>query len=295
MATGGIEPVAFEPHMLEKDKPDNEILERSWGLRARVDPSVTFEEYVYWAKIERAEEWENNKQYIAERGPVSVGKVITGRFSKGVHHDNKKKLDAAAARSQELQQVAETTDSKEAPRARQASVTAQDEEWKTASRALRTASWGTIFYLITTDILGWSNCPFVFASVGFGPGFALYIVFGLAAALSGWILWQVFLGLDSSRYPMQSFGDTYYRVFGAKSRHFINVTQALQQFMTVAVLILASAQIIAQLSSESICFVACMIIVMVIGMVLGSVRSLQRLGWLCNASVWLNIISFIIM
>lgn len=43
------------------------------------------------------------------------------------------------------------------------------------------------------------------------------------------------------------------------------------------------------------CFMATMIICMVIGIVLGSIRSLQRLGWLCNASVWMNVVSFIIV
>lgn len=40
---------------------------------------------------------------------------------------------------------------------------------------------------------------------------------------------------------------------------------------------------------------AIMIICMVIGIVLGSIRSLQRLGWLCNASVWMNVVSFLIV
>jgi hypothetical protein len=77
--------------------------------------------------------------------------------------------------------------------------------------------------------LTWFQSRFVFASVGYGPGVALYLIFGVAAGFSGWILWQVFLTLDSSRYPMLSFGDTYFRVFGQKSRHFINFAQALCQ------------------------------------------------------------------
>lgn len=105
----------------------------------------------------------------------------------------------------------------------------------------------------------------------------------------------MFLGLDSSRFPLVSYGDIYLRTFGQSTRHFINVTQALCQFMTVAVLVLACAQTFAQLTNSKICFVACMVIVMVIGMVLGLIRSLQRLGWICNLSVWINIVSFIIM
>lgn len=125
-------------------------------------------------------------------------------------------------------------------------------------------------------------------------GVGLYIVFGLAAAASGWMIWKVFLALDSSRYPMQSFGDTYFRIFGPTWRHMINTFQAVQILMTVAVLILANAQIIAQWNAH-LCFIVCMVIIMIVGIVLGSIRSLQRLGWLCNLCVWMNIVSFLIV
>jgi amino acid permease len=97
---------------------------------------------------------------------------------------------------------------------------------------------------------------FVFSSVGYGIGVVLYVIFGLAAATSGWFLYTMFLHLDSSRFPMVSYGDIYLRIFGMKSRHFINVAQALCQFMTVAVLILGCGSTISQLSNESFCFVA---------------------------------------
>ncbi|RAL14160.1 uncharacterized protein BO97DRAFT_387551 [Aspergillus homomorphus CBS 101889] len=276
--------------------PDHQVIhapvrERVYGLDARVDPSVTFEEYVYWAKIERAEEEEANRLYVEERGTLTVGKVIKNRFSKGVHHENKRKQEREAA----AQITHGATDDKKDAATVLASSSSLDPEWKTAARALRTASWGTIFYLITTDILGWSSCPFVYASLGFGPATALYVIFGIAAGVSGYILWQVFLKLDSSRYPMLSFGDTYFRVYGPKARHFINVTQSLQQFMTVSVLILGNGTTLAQLANSKLCFIVCMVIVMVVGMCFGMIRSLQRLGWLTNMSVWLNIVSFIVI
>jgi hypothetical protein len=121
------------------------------------------------------------------------------------------------------------------------------------------------------------------------------VVFGIAAGFSGWILWRVFLGLDSSRYPILSFGDPFFRVYGRTARHFINVTQSLQQFMTVAVLVLGSGQVIAQLSNAKICYIVCFLIFMIVGMICGLMRSLQHVGWLANASVWMNIVSFLIM
>lgn len=171
MATFGIEP-ATEPPLyddLQKAIEKPEIRQRVWGMQARVDPTVTFEEYVYWGKIERAEEHEANRRYIEERGPMTLTKLIKGRFSKGVHYETKKK-EEREARERAVQTTEESAiatvsgDEKKAdgaasPAGDSSSMSVTDEEWKTAARALRTASWGTIFYVITTDILGWSSCP----------------------------------------------------------------------------------------------------------------------------------------
>ncbi|KAJ6784059.1 hypothetical protein PWT90_00346 [Aphanocladium album] len=303
---------------------------REYGIDYRVDPTVSFAEFRYWAQVERAEEREAERLYLERRGPMTLKKLIKSRFSKGVHHENKKmdqhdstrtgpsteekggsEHTGAAGRfknmfksseskdSQERQQGAltapEASADKTAPNVAQgdSSTSSLDEEWKTAARAMRTAGWSSIFFLVTTDILGWSSTPFVFASVGYGTGVALYVVFGIAASLSGLMLWRMFTTMDSSRYPMLSYGDIFFRVFGPTTRHFINVAQSLQQFCTVMVLIFSKGRIISLLAGPNLCFIVCMIIIMAIGMVFGSIRSLQRLGWICNLSVWFNIISFI--
>jgi hypothetical protein len=147
-SAGGIAPIAFEPHMLEADKPSDEIIQRKWGLLARVDPSVTFEEYQYWAKVERAEEREDNQLFIQQRGPRSVKNILMGRFSKGVHHEDKKRAEQAtatqlAAVRGEKGDGAKLNES-ELARVQENPARVSDEEWKTASRALRTASWGTV-------------------------------------------------------------------------------------------------------------------------------------------------------
>ena len=48
--------------------------------------------------------------------------------------------------------------------------TADELERENTSRALRLASWPTVFYLITTDILGPFNAPYAMAQVGWVPG-----------------------------------------------------------------------------------------------------------------------------
>ena len=50
--------------------------------------------------------------------------------------------------------------------------------------------------------------------MGYGPGVACYAVLGVMAAYSGLLLWHLFLKLDSDRFPLRSFGDLGYRIFG---------------------------------------------------------------------------------
>lgn len=125
---------------------------REYGLDYRVDPTVSFFEYRYWAKIEREEERQAEKLFLERRGPMTPKKMIMSRFSKGVHHENKK-MQAQANRDASL---TETTGVSPDGNTSDSSL---EQDWKTASRAMRTAGWGSIFFLVTTDILGWSGCP----------------------------------------------------------------------------------------------------------------------------------------
>lgn len=49
-------------------------------------------------------------------------------------------------------------------------MTPQEEDDARASRALRLAGWLSIFYLITTDILGPFSAPFAISQIGWVPG-----------------------------------------------------------------------------------------------------------------------------
>ncbi|KAM0719427.1 hypothetical protein Q7P37_005332 [Cladosporium fusiforme] len=279
------------------------VQERVWGLAARVDETVTFEEYAFWAKIEREMEREQEIKFRAEHGNRPLLDSIKAKFTSEGRARSKREKEE---RSMALQASVETTVVPVAGEKSTGQVTTSSEtnsddlrptdaEWRTAARAMRTASWGQMFFLITTDILGWSGAPFVFSSVGYGTGVALYIIFGVFASFSGWALWKIFLDLDSSRYPMCSYGDPFLRLFGKRSRHFINVAQCLQQFLTVAVLIMSKSLNISQISHGKLCFSGVMVLVMGIGMISGVIRSLSKIGWLSNASVFLNIANFMII
>lgn len=132
------------------------------------------------------------------------------------------------------------------------------------------------------------------------------------AFYSGLQLWKCFIGLDSPRYPMRNYGDLGFRVFGGWARQIINVLQSAQFFLNVTLLIESNGQGLQQMAAGKngngvlccksshvihsnehpltrVAVVAAEVIFMVCGFFLGQIRTLQRLGFLANLAVWLNV------
>lgn len=107
------------------------------------DSSVTFEEYNYYAQLSRAEE-DTYVDHDRERGWLSL---IFPSKSHGADVATNANIN--------------TSD-------KNVTATISEEEWTNASRALRTATRGAVFYLITTDILGPFGLPYAFATMGWG-------------------------------------------------------------------------------------------------------------------------------
>ncbi|KAE8452521.1 hypothetical protein EG329_000424 [Mollisiaceae sp. DMI_Dod_QoI] len=272
---------------------DNEPVERQM-LHSIHDPSVTFEEYMYYGAITRAEEKVANERYKELAGPRTFKSMIKNRFSKGHQHTEAQSINSPGVDNGSTDEKSGFPNEKTvAPKRNLGNVS--DAEWRTASRAVRTAGWSSIFYLITTDILGPFSVPWAFAQMGYGPGIALYTVFGGFAMYSGFQLWKVFMYLDSDRYPMKTYADCFFRVYGTWARHSVNILQAIQLLLTVSVLILSNGQSISQISKGSLCFIVCLIIFMAAGFVIGQIRTLQRFGWLANFAVWLNLLIIFIV
>ena len=120
------------------------------------DSNITFEEYNYYAEKTREEEKHVESPKLNLRALWS----------------RKTKNDAGAEANGESKQI-NLNLAKEENR-----MQVSDEEWTNASRAFRTASWGAVFYLITTDILGPFAVPYAIGTLGYGPGIALFTVFG---------------------------------------------------------------------------------------------------------------------
>lgn len=123
-------------------------------MRPLHDTSITFEEYHYYALQSRAEEDLNHRtgaNATETRGFLST--LIPGRGPTSEASDEKRRPSAVPDINLSVKE-------------NRAIVT--DEEWTNASRALRTATAGAIFFLITTDILGPFGLPYAFATTGWG-------------------------------------------------------------------------------------------------------------------------------
>lgn len=117
-------------------------------MRKIHDTRVTFEEYHYYAQKTRAEE-DALAEQEGSKGKVGLLQILfptkSGSGAGDAKHSGNYNMSTVEKRAQ---------------------IT--DEEWTNASRALRTATTGAIFYLITTDILGPFGLPYAFASMGWG-------------------------------------------------------------------------------------------------------------------------------
>lgn len=241
------------------------------------DSRVTFEEYFYYAKETRLEE---EKQPLTDYETTFWSLIFPPKSDAGVQPTAKIESEAAAEKT--------------AQPGRKNGAAVSDEEWANASRALRTATRGAVFYLITTDILGPFGLPYAFATMGWGPGIALFTVFAGLAIYSGYLLWDTFMGLDSYQYPIRSFGDLGFRLYGPWMRYLINSLQSIQLLLNVGLIVISNGEALSQVAKFKLCFVICCLVWAIVGFIVGQVRTLQKFGWLANAAVWINLICMFI-
>ncbi|KAG5362267.1 hypothetical protein CJU90_4967 [Yarrowia sp. C11] len=161
-------------------------------------------------------------------------------------------------------------------------------ELAVANMSLRTATWMSVFFLTTTDILGPSSAPWAISQLGWFPGVMLFSVLGGAAVYTGWLIYRMFLKLDSPEFPMKTFGDLALRVYGKGFRWGVDVLQSLQLLCNVAVIILSNGQGLSQIYSP-LCFSVWCIIFMLAGILLGQIKGLSNFSYIANAAIWMNL------
>ena len=130
------------------------------------DPSITIEEYMHYAAITRADDRTHVDVHTDDALKVAGFKSLNP-FAK--------KAEPAVATTTELNEKVVADSS---PDGR---FVISEEEYIQASRAVRTATWGAVFFLITTDILGPFSTAWAFRQMGYGPGAVLYTIFAAFA------------------------------------------------------------------------------------------------------------------
>ncbi|KAI0198814.1 transmembrane amino acid transporter protein-domain-containing protein [Astrocystis sublimbata] len=234
------------------------------------DSAVTFEEYHYYAQKTRAE------QLLLEAPQWQWRALFASKKKHGDGDGNN---------------VDNHGGDHDGPRGGQV-VT--DEEWIDASRAFRTASWGAVFYLITTDILGPFAVPFAIGTLGYGPGIGIFTAFGIISVYSGYILWKVFMGVDSHEFPARNYGDLAFRAWGTTARHVVNVLQAIGLLLLLGQVTILFGQNISEISMYRLCYIVCPLIFVVVGFFLTQVRTLRSFGWLAHFGFWFNLLAIFI-
>jgi len=126
-------------------------------------------------------------------------------------------------------------------------------------------------------------------TLGWGPGIALYTVFAFMAGYSGYILWKVYLGLDSYEFPIRNYGDIVFRTMGSIPRYCVNILQSIQLLLIVGQVAIQNGQGISQASKFRLCYVVCVIIFVIAGFVMGQVRSLRNYGLISMVAVGINL------
>ena len=134
------------------DKPKSDVVEKvshdTFSPYYLPNTKVEFEDYLYFAAVQRREE---DLAYL----PASEVEKAGGKsnwFNRLSEH-----------KGPNVNINVHAIDNTITP-------TPDELERETASRALRLASWASVFYLITTDILGPFNAPFAISQTGWVPG-----------------------------------------------------------------------------------------------------------------------------
>lgn len=261
------------------------------------------EVYMYWAAIERERE-ANDTRPIPDSPWNVFFKTFTGRSHQICYPDDATMgIPPPLPENPEAQRVVGEGDSSnekkavgdgEPPGYQETSWTVTEVEKERAYRALRVASWQAVFYLITTDILGFSSAPEAFNELGYGPGILVYVFFYLLAVFAGQVIWRLYLDLDSSKYPVTCYADLGERMFGRWARHVFNIFQSFQLLFNVALLIIGNGQTLVEMINWKFCYIALNIFFMLVGMTGGQIRSLRNFSWFANINVWLNILVMVL-
>jgi len=95
------------------------------------------------------------------------------------------------------------------------------------------------------------------------------------AGYSGYLVWHVFLGVDSYEFPARNYGDLAFRSWGRISRHVVNFMQAVGLLLLLGQVTILFGQNISQMSKFKLCYIVCPLLFVIAGFFLTQVRTLK--------------------
>jgi len=142
----------IHPNEKEKSGDSSSIVngEDSVAISASMDENVVFEDYLFFAAVQRREEDGLKPGEPVAETTKKKNRLFNWFLRLSRHKGQNVDVDVSKVIVP--------------------SMTEEQQERANASKALRLASWASIFYLITTDILGPFNAPFAISQVGWVPG-----------------------------------------------------------------------------------------------------------------------------
>ncbi|CCH41980.1 N amino acid transport system protein [Wickerhamomyces ciferrii] len=215
------------------------------------DVQYPLESYLYYAILERRKEFQERKSSTVDR---LLAKIDVDDSA----HEERIPLDAAPPKNN-------------------------------AERVAKMASWWSVFYLITSDILGPSSSPYAFSTLGYGKGTIIFLVFYGAAVYCGMLIWRQFMDLNSEVHPVRTFADLAFRIWGRAGKILVMLMHAIYLILAVSLLILGSAQGLSQIIKDKFCFIALAVFFMLAGILLGQIRTLKLYSILSSGSVYATI------
>ena len=109
-----------------------------------------------------------------------------------------------------------------------------------------------------------------------------------------YLLWHIFLGVDSHEFPAKNYGDIAFRTWGTTARHITNFVQALALLLILGQVTIQYGQNISAVSKFKLCYIVCPLIFIVFGFGITQIRTLKSYGWVANCAIWLNLLAIFI-
>lgn len=125
-------------------------------------------------------------------------------------------------------------------------------------------------------------------------GIALFTVFGFFAGYSGYLIWHVFMGVDSYQFPVKNYGDLGQRTWGTTVRQITNFMQALGLLLILGQVTIQYGQNISAMSKFKLCYAVCPILFVIVGFFLTQIRTLKAYGTIASLCVWSTLLTIFI-